>query len=137
MYCEEMKKLSLAIFELLAISLGVEREHYKKFYEDGTSIMRCNYYPLCTQPGLTLGTGPHCDPTSITILHQDQVGGLQVFANNKWQAVRPRPDALVVNIGDTFMVYITFVAFLNVIVLTFLIKLIIFIISISYTFLKI
>lgn len=90
--------------ELLAISLGVERLHYRKFFEDGRSIMRCNYYPPCENAGLTLGTGPHCDPTSLTILHQDQVGGLEVFANNRWLSVKPRPDALVINIGDTFMV---------------------------------
>ncbi|KAL9248140.1 hypothetical protein vseg_021496 [Gypsophila vaccaria] len=102
-YCEAMKQLSLAIFELLAISLGVERTHYKKFFEDGSSILRCNSYPPCNEPGSTYGTGPHCDPTSLTILHQDQVGGLQVFANNKWQAIRPRQGALVINIGDTFM----------------------------------
>ncbi|PSS26615.1 Gibberellin 20 oxidase [Actinidia chinensis var. chinensis] len=102
-YCEAMKRLSLAVMELLAISLGVERSHYRKFFEDGSSIMRCNYYPPCHEPGLTLGTGPHCDPTSLTILHQDEVGGLQVFANNKWQGIRPLPNALVINIGDTFM----------------------------------
>ncbi|KAL2941771.1 Gibberellin 20 oxidase 3 [Bienertia sinuspersici] len=81
----------------------VERQHFRKFYEDGNSLLRCNSYPPCKEPSLTFGTGPHCDPTSLTILHQDQVGGLEVFANNKWQAVRPRQDALVINIGDTFM----------------------------------
>ncbi|KAG6717090.1 hypothetical protein I3842_04G080400 [Carya illinoinensis] len=102
-YCEAMKEVSLVIMELLAISLGVDRLHYRKFFEDGSSIMRCNYYPPCKKSGLTLGTGPHCDPTSLTILHQDQVGGLEVFANNQWHSIRPRPDALVINIGDTFM----------------------------------
>ncbi|KAK9265338.1 hypothetical protein L1049_027253 [Liquidambar formosana] len=101
-YCEAMKDLSLAIMELLAISLGVDRLHYKEFFQDSFSIMRCNYYPPCQEPGLTLGTGPHCDPTSLTILHQDEVGGLEVFANNKWLSIRPQPDALVINIGDTF-----------------------------------
>ncbi|XP_002527163.2 gibberellin 20 oxidase 1-D [Ricinus communis] len=101
-FCEEMKKLSFVIFELLAISLGVDRFHYRKYFEDGSSIMRCNYYPACNNSSLTLGTGPHCDPTSLTILHQDEVGGLEVFANSKWQAIRPRPDAFVINIGDTF-----------------------------------
>lgn len=99
-----MRRLSLVILELLEVSLGVERFHYRKFFEGGSSIMRCNLYPPCNSPGLTLGTGPHCDPTSLTILHQDEVGGLQVFADNKWQAIRPRPDAFVINIGDTFMV---------------------------------
>lgn len=103
-YCEAMRELSQGIMELLAISLGVNRLHYRKFFEDSRSIMRCNYYPPCNNSQLTMGTGPHCDPTSLTILHQDQVGGLEVFANNKWHAVTPRPDALVVNIGDTFMV---------------------------------
>ncbi|KAJ8765316.1 hypothetical protein K2173_012013 [Erythroxylum novogranatense] len=102
-YCEEMSRVSMLIFELLGISLGIDRLHYRNYFEDGSSIMRCNYYPPCNNSSLTLGTGPHCDPTSLTILHQDQVGGLEVFANNKWQAVRPRPDALVINIGDTFM----------------------------------
>ncbi|KAJ4715368.1 putative Gibberellin 20-oxidase [Melia azedarach] len=103
-YCEAMKKLSGVIFKLLAVSLGVDRMHYKNFFEDGSSIMRCNYYPPCNNSGLTLGTGPHSDPTSLTILYQDQVGGLEVFANNNWYSVRPRPDALVINIGDTFMI---------------------------------
>ncbi|XP_030513343.2 LOW QUALITY PROTEIN: gibberellin 20 oxidase 2-like [Rhodamnia argentea] len=102
-YCEAMKKLALVIMELLAISLGIERMHYRDFFEDGSSIMRCNLYPPCMNPGLAMGTGPHSDPTSLTILHQDQVGGLQVFVSNKWQAVTPRQDAFVVNIGDTFM----------------------------------
>ncbi|KAK7351078.1 hypothetical protein VNO77_10252 [Canavalia gladiata] len=102
-YCRGMKELGVKLTELLAISLGVDRLHYRELFEDGCSIMRCNYYPSCQQPNLTLGTGPHCDPTSITILYQDQVGGLDVFADNKWQTVPPRLDALVVNIGDTFM----------------------------------
>ncbi|OIW02460.1 hypothetical protein TanjilG_05053 [Lupinus angustifolius] len=101
-YCEAMKGLGMKLVELLAISLGVDRLHYKDLFEEGCSIMRCNYYPSCQQPNLVLGTGPHCDPTSVTILHQDEVGGLDVFADKKWQKVKPHPNALVVNIGDTF-----------------------------------
>ncbi|KAK7410643.1 hypothetical protein VNO78_01591 [Psophocarpus tetragonolobus] len=101
-YCGAMKQLGMKLTELLAISLGVDRLHYRELFEEGCSIMRCNNYPSCKQPNLTLGTGPHCDPTSITILHQDHVEGLHVFADNKWQTLPPRLDALVINIGDTF-----------------------------------
>ncbi|KAF5204351.1 Gibberellin 20-oxidase protein, partial [Thalictrum thalictroides] len=97
-----MKELSLVIFELLAISLGVDRMYFRNFYEDSSSIGRCNYYPTCQDPSLTFGTGPHTDATSLTILYQDQVGGLEVFSQNKWKSVQPKPDALVINIGDTF-----------------------------------
>lgn len=101
-----MKDLSLVIFELLAISLGVDRLHYREFFEDGKSLMRGNNYPPCKKAGLTFGTGPHSDPNSLTILHQVEVEGLEIFSDNKWQAIPPRPDAFVVNIGDTFMVRI-------------------------------
>ncbi|GMI71561.1 ARABIDOPSIS THALIANA GIBBERELLIN 20-OXIDASE 1, gibberellin 20 oxidase 1, GA REQUIRING 5 [Hibiscus trionum] len=102
-YCEAMSKLSLGIMELLGISLGVKGSYFREFFDENDSIMRLNYYPPCQKPDLTLGTGPHCDPTSLTILHQDQVGGLQVFVNNEWRLISPNLEAFVVNIGDTFM----------------------------------
>ncbi|XP_054806321.1 gibberellin 20 oxidase 2-like [Prosopis cineraria] len=101
-FCEAMKNLSEVILVVLAMSLGVERSYLKEFYKDGGGIMRCNLYPPCNSSNLTMGTGPHSDPTSVTILHQDQVGGLEVFIDNKWLAVRPRPEAFVINVGDTF-----------------------------------
>ena len=103
-YCEAMNTLSLGIMELLGVSLGVGREYFRDFFKGNDSIMRLNYYPPCQKPDLTLGTGPHCDPTSLTILHQDHVGGLQVFVDEKWHSVSPDPEAFVVNIGDTFTV---------------------------------
>lgn len=103
-YCEAMSSLSLKIMELLGLSLGVNRDYFRGFFEENDSIMRLNHYPPCQTPDLTLGTGPHCDPSSLTILHQDHVNGLQVFVDNQWQSIRPNPKAFVVNIGDTFMV---------------------------------
>nr|BAJ65440.1 gibberellin 20-oxidase [Torenia fournieri]BAJ76661.1 gibberellin 20-oxidase [Torenia fournieri] len=102
-YCDAMSKLSLGIMELLGMSLGVNRSYFKDFFQGNESIMRLNYYPPCQKPDQTLGTGPHCDPTSLTILHQDTVGGLQVFVDDEWRSIRPNFDAFVVNIGDTFM----------------------------------
>ncbi|CAN1267421.1 Gibberellin 20 oxidase 1 [Linum perenne] len=104
-YCESMSTLSLRIMELLGMSLGLKnRGHFREFFEENDSIMRLNYYPPCHKPESTLGTGPHCDPTSLTILHQDQVAGLQVCVDGEWRSISPNPDAFVVNIGDTFMV---------------------------------
>nr|BAJ65441.1 gibberellin 20-oxidase [Torenia fournieri]BAJ76662.1 gibberellin 20-oxidase [Torenia fournieri] len=102
-YCDAMNKLSLGIMELLGVSLGVTRTCFRDFFEQNESIMRLNYYPPCQKPDQTLGTGPHCDPTSLTILHQDTVGGLQVFVDQEWRSIRPNINAFVVNIGDTFM----------------------------------
>lgn len=86
------------------MSLGIGQSYFRDFYEENDSIMRLNYYPPCQKPDQTLGTGPHCDPTSLTILHQDNVGGLEVFVDEKWHSIAPCSEAFVVNIGDTFMV---------------------------------
>ncbi|KAH6815550.1 2-oxoglutarate and oxygenase superfamily protein [Perilla frutescens var. frutescens] len=102
-YCSAMSSLSVGIMELLGMSLGVRRSHFKEFFEENESIMRLNYYPPCQRPDQTLGTGPHCDPTSLTILHQDTVAGLQVFVDDQWRSIPPNSHAFVVNIGDTFM----------------------------------
>ncbi|KAJ1262980.1 hypothetical protein BS78_09G149200 [Paspalum vaginatum] len=102
-YCEAMKQVSLAIMEVIGVSLGVGRSYYRDFFADGCSIMRCNYYPPCPEPERALGTGPHCDPSALTLLLQDgAVDGLQVLVDGEWRPVRPSPGALVVNIGDTF-----------------------------------
>ncbi|CAM0958000.1 unnamed protein product [Alopecurus aequalis] len=103
-YCEAMEEVSLAIMEVLGVSLGLGRGYYRDFFADGSSTMRCNYYPRCPEPERTLGTGPHCDPSALTILLQDgDLDGLQVLVHGAWRTVRPKPGGLVVNIGDTFM----------------------------------
>ncbi|KQK20711.1 hypothetical protein BRADI_1g56215v3, partial [Brachypodium distachyon] len=101
-YCDVMTRLAQDVTDLLAVGLGLGRGGLRAFFAGGDSVMRLNNYPPCRQPHLTLGTGPHRDPTSLTLLHQDLVGGLQVFVGGEWRAVRPREDAFVVNIGDTF-----------------------------------
>ncbi|KAH7561369.1 hypothetical protein JRO89_XS10G0217200 [Xanthoceras sorbifolium] len=54
-FYEEMKKVSEMIFELLAISLGLEDHlHYKKYFEDGKSLMRVNSYPPCKNAELSV-----------------------------------------------------------------------------------
>ncbi|KAK3126467.1 hypothetical protein QOZ80_7AG0557030 [Eleusine coracana subsp. coracana] len=104
-YCDVMTRLALDVTEVLSVTLGLpDRAALRGFFSGSDSVMRLNHYPPCRQPHLTLGTGPHRDPTSLTLLHQDSVGGLQVLPSggSGWRAVRPRADAFVVNIGDTF-----------------------------------
>ncbi|OMO89807.1 Isopenicillin N synthase [Corchorus olitorius] len=102
-YCEAMEKLSLRIMELIGISLGLEQSYLRDFFQENDSILRMNYYLPCKRPDLTLGVGPHSDPPSLTILHQDLVGGLQVLTDGKWHSVTPIPGTLVISIDDTFM----------------------------------
>ncbi|XP_043695665.1 gibberellin 20 oxidase 3-like [Telopea speciosissima] len=101
-FSNSMGSLGLEIMELLGESLGVG-SYFKKFYENHDSVLRLNYYPKCQTPQHTIGTGPHADPISITILHQDDVSGLQVLMDDEWFNVSPYPGSFVINVGDTFM----------------------------------
>lgn len=67
-----------------------------------TCFLRLNRYPPCPSASV-FGLCPHTDSDFLTILHQDAaVGGLQLRLNSsgRWVAVRPRPGALIVNVGD-------------------------------------
>ncbi|KAH9681359.1 1-aminocyclopropane-1-carboxylate oxidase [Citrus sinensis] len=58
-----------------------------------------SYYPECPQPELSIGIATHSDPGFVTVLIQDQIGGLQVFHEDQWFDIAPVPGALVVNLG--------------------------------------
>jgi hypothetical protein len=59
------------------------------------------YYPPCPEPSNAFGVKPHSDPNTITILTQDEVGGLEVREKHgEWIQVKPTPYAFIVNVGD-------------------------------------
>lgn len=82
--------------------MGLEKEALTKACVDMDQKIVVNYYPKCPQPDLTLGLKRHTDPGTITLLLQDQVGGLQATRDNgkTWITVQPVEGAFVVNLGD-------------------------------------
>ncbi|XP_039021675.1 hyoscyamine 6-dioxygenase-like [Hibiscus syriacus] len=97
-YSIEAKKLGLRILELVSEGLGLS----SGFFGDKLSesvLLSVNHYPPCPDPSLTLGVSKHCDPNLLTILHQGDVYGLQVYKDDNWIGVEPLHNAFVVNIG--------------------------------------
>uniref|UniRef100_A0A7I4E2J6 Fe2OG dioxygenase domain-containing protein n=1 Tax=Physcomitrium patens TaxID=3218 RepID=A0A7I4E2J6_PHYPA len=105
-YNSQLDKLATKILELCALGLDLPENTFTKPFKGtaGDCIARMNYYPPCPLSSLTLGLGAHTDPNLLTILSQCKVGGLQVRKNDTWISVEPKPDTLIINIGDTFEV---------------------------------
>ena len=111
--CEE---LGLRLLDALCLGLGAERDVlYQYFAPVHTSFVRLNYYPLDDPLEREVAAGTtalgdmalhhHTDAGALTILLQDEVGGLQVSANDDWVDVAPQTGALVINVGDMMQIW--------------------------------
>lgn len=86
-----------------AIGLGLEADHFVATSDDPLSRASFAYYPPQADDSADdeFGVAPHTDFGVLTILRQDEVGGLEVqTADGEWIAAPPVPDTLVVNVGD-------------------------------------
>ncbi|KAK7290820.1 hypothetical protein RIF29_05537 [Crotalaria pallida] len=87
---------------LLARKRNMKSSYFQENCMPNGSFIRLNRYPPCPLSPKVFGLMPHSDTSFLTIVHQDQVGGLQLMKDGKWVSVKPNQQALVVNIGDLF-----------------------------------
>ncbi|KAF0892386.1 hypothetical protein E2562_015459 [Oryza meyeriana var. granulata] len=99
-YANNIKSLMDTLFMLLSEALGLKQSYLTDIGCNQGQMILCHYYPPCPQPELAIGTTRHSDSGFLTVLLQDQTGGLQVLHDNQWIDVVPTPGAFIVNIGD-------------------------------------
>ncbi|XP_022719115.1 1-aminocyclopropane-1-carboxylate oxidase homolog 1-like isoform X1 [Durio zibethinus] len=99
-YSEDVQSLGQMLFGLLSEALGLNPSHLTDMGCMEGHVFVCHYYPACPEPDRTIGHAIHCDPDFLTILLQDQIGGLQVLHEDHWIDIPPLEGALIVNIGD-------------------------------------
>lgn len=93
-----------ALMRGMALALGL----YADYFADAltrrpTLLFRIFHYPASEDdPAPGFGVGEHSDYGLLTLLGQDDKGGLEVRTRHGWIDVPPRGDALVINIGDMF-----------------------------------
>jgi isopenicillin N synthase-like dioxygenase len=99
-YMAALTRLGHRLMAGLAISLGLEESY---FSEHGTgeplTLFRIFNYPPPRDPTLW-GVGEHTDYGLLTILLQDDAGGLEVRSRSSWVSAPPVPGSFVCNIGD-------------------------------------
>jgi isopenicillin N synthase-like dioxygenase len=113
--CEDLGLALLGAF-CMGLGGGLPRNALAPhFGRDNTSFIRLNYYPLtdpldaadaATVTALgDMALHHHTDAGALTILLQDDVGGLQVLHRDEWIDVPPLPGAFVINTGDMMQVW--------------------------------
>eukprot|EP00246_Nothoceros_aenigmaticus_P001390 TRINITY_DN11906_c0_g1_i1.p1 TRINITY_DN11906_c0_g1~~TRINITY_DN11906_c0_g1_i1.p1 ORF type:complete len:370 (+),score=62.76 TRINITY_DN11906_c0_g1_i1:231-1340(+) len=103
-YSDQTRLLAVNLLALISESLGLPSSAVLDAIGEPVQNVSVNYYPACPQPDLTLGLQSHSDFGAITLLIQDDVGGLQVSKGGQWVAVPPIPHAFVVNLGDQMQI---------------------------------
>lgn len=100
-YMTEMSGLGRRIAGALAEALGLSRDWFDRFFEDPTLFLRLLHYPEQPDEDRLYGAAPHTDYGFITLLKQDDVGGLEVRnVNSDWIAAPPVGGTFVLNVGD-------------------------------------
>jgi len=114
-YTSEIHQLALRVLRMIVESLGTPGDPVVQTFEQHTSFLRLNHYPVCPDPAAAdsaavplwgrLGIGHHTDAGALTILDQADIPGLQVLHGGVWHLIPRQPDTFTVNIGDVVQVW--------------------------------
>lgn len=108
-------QLARKLLGICALALDLPEDYFKEKVAQPNAALVLNYYPSMKDhtpkaedaDKEQVGLGSHTDFGVITILWQDETGGLQVLSpEGEWIIARPIPGSLICNMGD-FMSMIT------------------------------
>ena len=101
-YLEQLCRIGENLVKSLALCLGLEEDTFSRHFIPPHCMLRLIAYPpVEPHSNINQGIGDHTDFGCLTILAQDEIGGLQIRqADGTWITASPRPDTLVINLGD-------------------------------------
>jgi isopenicillin N synthase-like dioxygenase len=101
-YMGALTRLGHQLMSLVGRGLGVGDDYFiDRYTSNPTLLFRIFNYPSSpdTSAG-SRGVGEHTDYGLLTLLYQDEVGGLQVKHGSSWLDVPYVPGSFVINLGD-------------------------------------
>ncbi len=99
-YMAALTRLGQRLMAGLAMSLDLDESYFADRYtREPLTLFRIFNYPPPPDPTLW-GVGEHTDYGLLTILLQDDAGGLEVRSRSKWVSAPPVSGSFVCNIGD-------------------------------------
>lgn len=98
-YDTAMRELGMALLPAFSLALGKPADFLTRFFHRPTTNLVLMHYP--PTPPDAFGINPHTDYGFLTMLAQDDSGGLEVqLLDGSWVEAPPRLDAFVINVGD-------------------------------------
>ncbi|KAM5583201.1 gibberellin 2-beta-dioxygenase 6 [Rosa sericea] len=104
-YGRHLARIGRTLFEDMSKNLSLDPIEYESNLSESTGLVRVYRYPQWPskykkENKSAWGMDVHTDSSVLSILNQDDVGGLEVLKDNQWFTVKPIPNTLVVNLGD-------------------------------------
>jgi isopenicillin N synthase-like dioxygenase len=101
-YMGALTRLGHQLMSLVGRGLGVGDDYFiDRYTSNPTLLFRIFNYPSSSDPSAeSRGVGEHTDYGLLTLLYQDEVGGLQVKHGSSWLDVPYVPGSFVINLGD-------------------------------------
>lgn len=98
----DLTRLSIELLQAFALSLGQPRDVFAPIYRNQPNEhLKIIRYPGRETARSDQGVGAHKDSGFLTLLLQDDIGGLEVEdQDGAWIAARPIADTFIVNIGE-------------------------------------
>jgi isopenicillin N synthase-like dioxygenase len=103
-YWKTANQLKEDVLRGYAIALGLDPDYFKEPHVEEWNTLRLLHYPAVVS-NERYRVGPHSDYGTITLLVQDEVGGLQVLdrVNGRWVNVPYVKNTVIVNTADLLM----------------------------------
>lgn len=102
-YNSALEDVARRLTRLIARALHLSPSALDPYFQKPTTWLRLLHYPAqgpCP-PADEFGAAPHTDYGFITILLQDEIGGLEVRrSDGTWLPATPVPGTFVINVGD-------------------------------------
>lgn len=100
-YMDALTRLGQRLMSLIGRGLGVGDDYFiDRYTSNPTLLFRIFNYPSSDPSATSRGVGEHTDYGLLTLLYQDDVGGLQVKHGSSWLDVPHVRDSFVINLGD-------------------------------------
>lgn len=89
------------LLKAMALGLGLEADWFDRWCAEPLVMFRIFHYPAPpVAPEVERGVAEHTDYGLLTLLAQDDTGGLEVEGPGGWEAVAPSEGVIVCNLGD-------------------------------------